>query len=504
METKEDESTFRGTMANGLRPLIRINFLLGVSTYTLSSTGVRQHPCQNFSLARVIFTLILIIISASFTFYKMVDTLIWNQMYLSDAVSRFNKMVDLICQFVANITPCTIMLLGLVRANATNNFFDEMEKYNAGVGGFAEPRKVHSVSRRCLAMLAIIIAILTLLLLLRVDPWEIMVIVGFKDKAIELLAALVFSIIEAFLIICKQTAITFIEVFSVALATCFNVVIENLTKFILKEAESWEEEYVGKQKEFRMKQEANREAQAESVNQQKRTQGMTPGQKICYVISKMQCVSTMQSTVNGVIGPFIALDLVFIVVQVVILTYLLIRNIGVHISGLYPESQNSYIPVQEYNASAIITSNAKFLNNEGTETKTYLFIASPYGWLFFFGCDLCLAIRLILIIKYLAKVYNSSVKFNGALSNALITAQRLTDLLPKVRGELENEKKYVLLEEVRPLVTSTEAHTIVTFVSVNSANPVAATAGGLFTFTGSTILLIASVIISYVVFLLQA
>ncbi|CAL8125279.1 unnamed protein product [Orchesella dallaii] len=518
MEETGDESAFRVTMADGLRPLLKVNYLLGVSTYTISSTGHLQYPRRILSLVRVIITLILITSSASYTFYRMLHTLVWNELYRSPGIARFNKMVELICQFVSNISPLTLILLCLFKTKATRNFFDEMGRYNAGIHRFAEPTRVRTISRRCFIMHLLMITASVLLLLLRVftalDPTEIMMRGRIIEGSSVAVANVVNCLALTLLVFCKQSSVAFIEVFSVALATCFDIVIRNLTTFILNEAENWETVYLDSDQDilspsnisqknvkfhFENIIQSSQYTQNSSSPQEnklqpkmKRTkenekkknidpliqhslQGMTPGQKICYTIRKMQCVATMQTAVNDLFGLILALDVGFTVFMLVVLKYLLIRNMDVHIARLRQIYMVDEDTTGEHGLSLLNTSTIIKSTNKNYSISEFgqvvdgsygsdLFVSSPYGWLFFLGFDLCFSLRLIIVIYFLSKVYNASSKFNAALSKALLCAQKLADLLDETRRKYGRYEKADFLENIRvrrvfvplPLTTVTQ------------------------------------------------
>lgn len=247
---------------------------------------------------------------------------------------------------------------------------------------------------------------------------------------------------------------------------------------------------------------------------------MTPGQQLCFVIRKLQHVSKMQNVTNNLFGCILALDIGFTVFMLVILKYLLIRNLGFHVTRLremYMGNLNGTFSVAtgDNNDEIMnITSIASALDGQQD-----MLTISPYGWSLFLTFDVCFSLRIIVLIKFLGNVNSAAMKINAVLANALGKAQKLVDLVStkqsgdsvddnKSQEGMNNNNKSNFMDgngKRRPLITSVEADTILAFLTVDSSQPIAFSVGGGFlTFSGSTIMLIVSVIISYVVFLLQA
>lgn len=256
---------------------------------------------------------------------------------------------------------------------------------------------------------------------------------------------------------------------------------------------------------------------------------MTPGQQLCFVIRKLQHVAKMQTTTNKLFGSILVLDIGFTVFMIVLLKYLLIRNMGFHVAKLretyfgnvYIGNTSTTFSGENDVADVIITSTTTTPTSSSTRSVNSLqalIIISPYGWLFFLTFDICYSLRLIVLTKCLANVNTSAMKINAVLANVLGKAQKLMDQVSAITNENEPGYNYNKKENNdncssfnqtigtgrRPLITSVEADTVLAFLTVNSTQPIAFSAGGVLTFSGSTFMLISSVVISYVVFLLQA
>lgn len=237
---------------------------------------------------------------------------------------------------------------------------------------------------------------------------------------------------------------------------------------------------------------------------------LTPGQLICFGIRKMHRVSKMQDVTNCLFGPILALDIGFTVCLVVLLTYSLIQHMGAQVSRLRSSYLAEFSPSvnPQINASSV---DAVVDNSTAIIPQTDPLGTTPYSWLFFLGFDLCFSFRLVILVMCLSNVYTASMKFNQMLNKVLGMAQRVTDAEGSGSFccgdedlEIMNEKNRKGNEkEGRPLMTASEADTALAFLAVNSSQPIAFSAGGLLTFSNSTIMLIVSVVISYLVFLFQ-
>lgn len=245
---------------------------------------------------------------------------------------------------------------------------------------------------------------------------------------------------------------------------------------------------------------------------------MTPGQQLCFVIRKLQHVAKMQNVTNNLFGSILALDIGFTMFMLVLLKYLLIRIMGFHVARLrqmyfgnaiYNTTKYTAAIVENDEADVILTTTSAPTSSSANSLQE-LIINSPYGWLFFLTFDVCYSLRLIVLTKCLGNVNTSAVKINAVLANVLGKAQKLMDQVNTTSNEENNENRSSLKKAVsigigsRPLITSLEADTVLAFLAVNSTHPIAYSAGGVLTFSGSTIMLISSVVVSYVVFLLQA
>lgn len=249
---EESTSTFRVTIADGLRPLIKINYLLGVSTFIIDSSGHIQHPYKIFNRCRGVLAILFIFISACMSCYRVIETLLWNPIYESPngAFGRFNKMVELICQFTSNVFPAMLIFIGLFRSSEITRFFQQMSVYNAGICEFADPKRVSHVTRRLIALHMVMIIFATGVLQFRLftfaDPTELEWRQKFKEWTLVGRCVDCFLVLGvAILAFLKLGAIAFLECFNMALATCFSKVIENLSIFISEQADKWKISYLG-------------------------------------------------------------------------------------------------------------------------------------------------------------------------------------------------------------------------------------------------------------------
>ncbi len=213
-----------------------------------------------------------------------------------------------------------------------------------------------------------------------------------------------------------------------------------------------------------------------SINMEGRMRGdfcefqeMTPGQQILFVINKFQTVRNMQGAANGLFGWVLALNTGLTVFMVVVLKYMLIWNLG------HSMKQNR----TDVNHSSSAAAETQYSE-----------------WAMFGLLNICFSFRLFVLVICLGNVHFASVKFNSKLSQALFQAQKIADVVDS-QGM---SNKYF---QGRQVMTSSEANTVLAFITENSANPLAFSAAGLFCFSRNLILVIISIITTYLVFLLQ-
>lgn len=251
-DDQERESAFRLTMSDGLRPLTKLNYFLGVSTFTFSPSGHIQYTHKTFTKCRVFLTLILLSVSATITVYRMVNAVMHAK--FQSGIPHFNRMVELICQFISNLGPLMLILISLFKSNALDGFFHEMGKYNAGISEFAEPPTVRNISRKYLGMHLVLTGISGSAIVVRMfmpyhpDDASLRYLATFTENEDVMLA--VTSVISVLLIILKHSAMAFIECFNLLLAVCFSTVTNNLGKFIDDRSEGWKRKYMGKNIKF--------------------------------------------------------------------------------------------------------------------------------------------------------------------------------------------------------------------------------------------------------------
>lgn len=248
--TSKHESSFRTTMADGLRPLLKINYLLGVSNYKFTSTGHIHFSHSLFAKLRTALCLIFLSGSTITTLSRIIEVMFWSPVNNNNegGFARFNKVVDLTCQFAGAVYPLMLILICIFRTNTTIKFFEEMGKYNSGIAEFAEPPQVRKVSRRMFVLHLFVMLVSGALLILRLftstDPHDYNL---FRPGTPVLRGVVTASICIGAIVltVLKYSAVAFIECFSVALATCFTVVSTNLTRYILEEASKWKQLYLG-------------------------------------------------------------------------------------------------------------------------------------------------------------------------------------------------------------------------------------------------------------------
>lgn len=209
---------------------------------------------------------------------------------------------------------------------------------------------------------------------------------------------------------------------------------------------------------------------------------MTPGQQILYVIDKFQAVRNMQNSTNNLFGFVLAVNTGLTVFVSVVLKYMLIWTFGNVVKDYYRGPN--------INATGSV-------GNDGNAHHDEKFIPdSSCQWAMFAILNGCFCARLMVLVTCLGNVHYTSQRFNSTLSLALLQIQKIVDVI-EAQG-LSN--KYF---QGRLVITATEANAVLGFITENSANPMAFSAAGLFCFSRNLILVIISIVITYLVFLLQ-
>lgn len=216
---------------------------------------------------------------------------------------------------------------------------------------------------------------------------------------------------------------------------------------------------------------------------------ITPGQQIIFVIDKFQIVRNMQFVANGLFGFVLALNISLAVFMSVVLKYMLIWNFG----NLMQEQTNlrNQQTIEIFNSTNLTFSTSSVKGSLG-----YWITSSSSEWTLFAVLDVCFSVRLCVLVICLGNVHFTSINFNSRLSQALLQAQKIADLID-MQGM---GNKYF---QGRQVMTPNEANTALAFITENSGNPMAFSAAGLFCFSRNLIMVIFSIITTYLVFLLQ-
>lgn len=200
-------------------------------------------------------------------------------------------------------------------------------------------------------------------------------------------------------------------------------------------------------------------------------QEMSLGQQILFVIEKFEAVRNMQNAANRLFGCVLAINTGLMVFMVVVLKYILVWSFW------------NFLNMSE--------------SDNGDVAPPQLVHSHP-EWAMFGILNLCFVVRLFVLVVCLGNVHFSSVKFNSKLSQALLQSQKIVDVVE--RQGISEKVKYF---RGRKVITASEVNTVLIFITDNSANPMAFSAGGLFCFCRGLTLVILSIITTYLVFLLQ-
>lgn len=227
----------------------------------------------------------------------------------------------------------------------------------------------------------------------------------------------------------------------------------------------------------------------------------------------------MQNLANSVFGNTLAVNIACIVGMNVILSYLVITNFmgpWKHDHENHGLGDNETLTFGEIDD---LTNNITTANSTQLQSSSFLsydHLESSQEWLMFLGLDLSMFIRMGVTVICLGRVHKTSLQFNQVVGKAFLTANRIIDEIATVSlmrpscgvggvGGFDGRDTSNNMEDMtRLLMTPTQTSSIIAFINMNNANPVAFTAGGLFVFSRGLILMIVSIILSYLVFLLQA
>lgn len=237
MASNQKHQHFRLSTADGLKPLLYLNYLFGVSPFYVDKAGYLNFRQNSFTRIRAITTAGLIAISASISIYHMINILIWDK----EERRRFTNMIDLTSRLISNLCPLMLICIGVFKADQFLEFLQELKDFNEEVKQFLDTRRVKRISRGVFIVQTIIITSSMSILFGRVtflsfDSKENAWMQVLTENGIQgwLLAGPVLVLVLAVMAL-KYTAVAFLECFCIALATSFVTVIENLSEFIRRE-----------------------------------------------------------------------------------------------------------------------------------------------------------------------------------------------------------------------------------------------------------------------------
>ncbi|CAL8125282.1 unnamed protein product [Orchesella dallaii] len=536
----------RRTLLMLLRPLIHVNFILGTCPFVISSSGEISCPLKYFNIARF-----LLITSVFFTFACTAVVKLMCSLYTDEEVTPFwnseskhgfvlAKCVDIACGFYANLIPFVFLCLASIKRNEILRFFDVMADYSKGINGFGDLPHVKKVTNRLYILHGSFGIATSLLLAVRyftnASYGPAAMVLSFWNGINPIIIIWTTSLFSIYLSFAKTAVMAFIEVACITQATCFCKVIDNLLAYLNEMMSYWNTRFLelpltgsilhhhpqrnpdpvpitngGKSRKIQMdfenylqqirnyndEQELSHLGSIDNPKSGKKQRqfleysplrDLTPGQQMVHAIDTFQSVQNMQTAANGLFGFVLALNVGLMIFMCVVLKYMLIWNFGML-------KRNAGAGGGVETPSYLGSYNASFPTKNSTMDVAHI-VNSPTEWTMFALFDICYFFRLLVLIVSLGNVHCRSLKFNSRLTRAFLQAQKIID-------SLDFQGSSNKMFRGRPVLTPSEANMILAFITENSANPMAFSAAGLFVFSRNLILVIMSIIVTYLVFLLQ-
>lgn len=234
MKTNEKQDRFRLSTTDGLKPLIYLNYFLGVSPFYINNAGYLIFPNNCFTRCRAIITAGCVAISGLVSIYHMIDTFLVDD----DDSSRFNKMIDLTSRLLSNLCPLMLIGIGVFKTDKFLHLLRELRGFNEEFSSFLDSAKVKRISTRVFFIHSIIITASISILLgrtifMREDSTEHFWMGFWNDKTLQgRTTAIILIILVLSLVALKYTAVAYLECFCIAIATSFSSVVENITELI--------------------------------------------------------------------------------------------------------------------------------------------------------------------------------------------------------------------------------------------------------------------------------
>ncbi|CAL8125288.1 unnamed protein product [Orchesella dallaii] len=546
-----------------LKPLVLLNYFLGSFPYAIKydNNGKVNLTSHNFYYNRTLFTFFIFVFCIFISVYRITLIVIAPRLYDGDgeAISIISPVVESVCTFYANFITALVLGMAMMKRKLLMKFFNEMEVYGKTLGKYLDPEAVGSRVRRMYLLYGILGSIAAINVSIRCyqNPAAGPVSAFLEITRLDgIMSSETTSIISAmvvfYLAMVKTATFGYIEIVSIAISTCFSRAIGNIQEYLEEEMEIWRSQYKGLKSQQMGKdnflnllsphppsdadnfhtshKQAKLQNELESYMDQIRelNPGLisqsdsfkpistppprppsfsslktTPGKSLTHAARKFQCIATMQNITNSVFGYILAINIGCVVGMSVILKYLIVRNLTSGV-GIGKQSESNPLTSEvnvEIGEDELISSNFT-TNIAATNSSDSVYTAiNPYQfgseWITFLGLDLSMMIRLGVTVICLGNVHRSSLQFNSVMGKAFLAASRLNDELVNVLGS-DGE------ELAKMMMTPTQTSALIAFMNLNNSQPVAFTAGGLFVFSRGLILMIISIIISYLVFLLQA
>lgn len=535
------------TLPQMLNPLMRLNYIMGTFPYTISYNQASSNPTVHLSSKtihyyRAVFTLVLLLLSIIALSFRLFETIL-----------QFNQpqfvtiAVELFCAVHANFTTVMILTLVFLKRSIIEKYFTEVLEYARDLRAYTDTHAVYNTVRKLYLIYATLGLSSAVAVAIRygLSPANSPVSIWFQltrlDRYFQNIPEVV-SILSAmlvfFLAVVKFSLLGNLELVSCAQATCIVRTMENLMDYLEYQMVLWKRQsldistilileapspqrqssksipkndftsYIEQIRELNpgligpgsipVSESPSPESSAGSKPRSSLSNlQTTPGKALGHAARKFLKLASMQSLANSVFGTSLAVNIGCIVIMNVILKYLVITNFIHHLAVSQVDNGTIFFDDP--------TSDNMTLEQPWNLTTTNLtqVLKSSSEWLMFLGLDTSMFIRLGVIVISLGKVHKTALQFNQVMGRAFLAANQIVD---EAATQLAaSPEAYPNAEHVaKLLMTPTQSSSIIAFMNLNNANPVAFSAGGLFVFSRGLLLMILSIIVSYLVFLLQA
>jgi hypothetical protein len=480
------------TVMSIIKPILRVNQFFGVCAHEISG-DLMIFRWRSF---RVLHTFVTFLVICSYFMYMLYQFIV---SFSSSRKRGIPEMVSLAIWLGGTLAPICLLVVSFKKRNKFSLFFEKMWEYKVPLKGMIKCEKTLKYSRNLYGfyiLLCILSCGCVTFSTIRRPLQDICILNLFysPDETPSSMMIAVGCAFQCYLVIVKSCASAFIEVLSSSLAKSF----DNTTKTIVKELKK----SLGGSPRFQRP--FNATSSAKSLGAL-RDNGIYPKKDMNYH-PHVSMINEQQNIIMGHRSLYPVIPSVEESTQNADLRFSL-KPYPAPRQYSHDEHGNMYAESMTDGAGPIILAIKRFnciANMQRLINCIFgLILALDTALLVFMSCLLlflqinylgstnvdkmdgiiysgnaiCFFIRLVIMFINLGNVHETSIFFNGVLTSSLMQVKK-----PK----------------------ASDVNLILAHLSAHSGNPVSYSAGGFFVFSKSSLLAVMSVIMTYVVFLLQA